>query len=147
MLLAANPLAAWLSGIDIKNARFIVFVVWGFLAAPAAMIMTARCMSAAMRMLDGLEIDTIAALCIGGISLAGGRGNLVGVVIGVLIVGVISNGMTVLGVDPATKSVAMGAIIFTAVAVTICVGGAVEVSINFDKLTNLILSFTIKQDN
>jgi len=74
-------------------------------------------MSASMRTLGGLELDSIAAVCVGGISLAGGKGSLIGAVIGVLIIGVINNGMSVLGAGPAVQGIAKGVIIFAAVAI------------------------------
>ena len=111
-----NPVSAWLSGIKVKNIQFMVYVISGFLAGLAGVIMTGRVMSASMRTLGGLELDSIAAVCVGGISLAGGRGSLIGAVIGVLIIGVINNGMSVLGADPALQGIVKGVIIFTAVA-------------------------------
>jgi ribose/xylose/arabinose/galactoside ABC-type transport system permease subunit len=112
-----NPVSAWLSGIKVKNIRLWVFVISGFLAGLASVIMSGRVMSASMRTLEGLEIDSIAAVCIGGVSLAGGRGTLIGIVLGVLILGVINNGLSVLGAGPATQGIAKGGIIFAAVAI------------------------------
>jgi len=111
-----NPVSAWLSGIKVKNILFSVYVIAGFLAGLAGIITTARVMSASMRTLGGLEIDSIAAVTIGGISLAGGKGNVIGAIIGVLIIGVINNAMSVLGAGPDVQGIVKGAIIFTAVA-------------------------------
>ena len=80
-------------------------------------MLTGRIMCASMRTAEGLELDTIAAAVIGGISLFGGRGSLIGVVLGILIIGVINNGMSVLGVGPAIQGIAKGAIIYAAVAI------------------------------
>jgi len=110
-----NPASAWLSGINVKRIQFMVFVISGFLAALAGVIMTARIMSASMVMLSGLEIDSIAAVTIGGVSLAGGRGTLIGPVIGSLIIGVINNGMSVLGAGPSVQGIVKGVIIIGAV--------------------------------
>lgn len=112
-----NPVAAWLTGIKVKNVLFTLYVISGFLAGLAGVIMTARCMSSSMQTLSGLELDTIAAVFIGGISMTGGRGNLLGVIIGVLIIGVINNAMSVLGAGAAIQAVVKGAIIITAVAI------------------------------
>ena len=112
-----NPLSAWLSGIKVRNIQFIVYVISGFLAGLAAAIMAGRVMAASMRTLEGLEIDSIAAVCIGGISLAGGRGSIIGVVIGVLIIGVVNNGLSVLGAGPDLQRIVKGVIIIIAVAV------------------------------
>lgn len=112
-----NPVSAWLSGINIRNMLFSVYVISGFLAGLAGVIMTGRTMSATMRTLDGLELDSIAAATIGGMSLAGGRGSMIGVVLGALIIGVINNGMSILGAGPALQGIAKGAIILVAVAI------------------------------
>ena len=112
-----NPVSAWLSGINVKNVQFMVYVISGFLAGSAGVILTGRVMSASMRTLGGLELDSIAAVCVGGVSLAGGKGTLIGAIIGVLIIGVINNGMSVLGAGPAVQGIVKGAIIFTAVAI------------------------------
>jgi len=64
----------------------------------------------------GLELDSIAAVVIGGVSLMGGRGNVIGAVIGVIILGVINNGMNVFAVSPAYQDIVNGAIIIAAVA-------------------------------
>lgn len=112
-----NPLSAWLTGVNVKRVTLIVYIISGFLAGLASVIMTGRVMSASMRTLEGLELDSIAAVCIGGVSLMGGRGNLIGVIFGVIIIGVINNGMSVLGVSSAVYGVVKGAIIFAAVAI------------------------------
>ena len=112
-----NPLSAWLSGIKVKDVIFTVYIISAFLAAVAGVLMTARTMSASMETLGGLELDSIASVCIGGVSLAGGRGTIIGVVLGSLVIGVINNGMSVLGVGTAFQGFTRGAIIIAAVAV------------------------------
>lgn len=114
-----NPVSAWLSGINTRNIIFAVYVISGFLAGLAGVMITGRVLSASMRSLVGLELDTIGAVSIGGVSLMGGRGNLMGVIIGVLIIGVINNGMSILGAGPDMKDIAKGVIIITAVAIDI----------------------------
>jgi len=112
-----NPLSAWLSGIRVREIQFAVFVIAGFLAGIGGIVHTARVMSASMRSLGGLELDSIAAVCVGGVSLMGGRGTLIGVVIGALIIGVINNGMSLLGAGPAMQGIVKGVIIIAAVAI------------------------------
>ena len=112
-----NPISAWLAGINVRNTRFMVYVISGILAAIASVIATARIMCASCRSMAGLELDTIACVCVGGVSLAGGRGNIIGVIIGILIIGVIDNGLSVLGANPAMLGISKGAIIITAVAI------------------------------
>ena len=70
-----------------------------------------------MNSLKGLEIDSIAAVAIGGVSLMGGRGNIIGVVLGTLIVGVISNGLSILRASPPMIRIAKGAIVIVAVVI------------------------------
>ena len=111
-----NPVSAWLSGINVKNTRLSVFIIAGFLAGLAAVVGTARVMSASMITLQGLEIDSIAAATVGGVSLMGGRGTIIGVVLGALILGVVNNAMSVLGAGPAVQGIVKGAIIIAAVA-------------------------------
>lgn len=112
-----NPSSAWLSGINVRKVLLIAYIISGFLAALAGVVTTSRVMSASMRTLQGLEIDTIAAVCLGGISLMGGRGNIIGAIVGVLILGVVSSGLRILGAGPELQSAIKGLIIFSAVAV------------------------------
>ncbi|MCK4723898.1 MAG: ABC transporter permease [Dehalococcoidia bacterium] len=112
-----NPVTAWLSGINVKNILFTVYAISGFLAGLAGVMFTARTMSSMMRTLSGLELDTIAAVTVGGISLAGGRGTIIGVVLGVLIIGIINNGMSVLGATLTHQGIVKGGIIIAAVAI------------------------------
>jgi len=112
-----NPVSAWLSGINVKKIQLMVYMISGLLAGVAGIATMGRSMHASMRTLMGLEIDTISAVAIGGVSLFGGRGNLIGVVIGVIIIGVINNGMTILGAGPGIGGIVKGVIIIIAVAI------------------------------
>lgn len=112
-----NPVGAWLCGINTKNILLSVYIISGFLAGVSGVIVTGRLMATSMRTLLGLELDSIASIAVGGISLMGGRGSLIGVVIGVLIIGLVNNAMSILGANPAVQGIVKGAIIFAAVAV------------------------------
>jgi ribose transport system permease protein len=112
-----NPVSSWLSGLNVPNILFSVYVICGFLAALAGFILLARMMAASMNAFAGLELDSIAAVVIGGVSLAGGRGTLVGAVVGAIILGVINNGMNVMAVHPAYQDVVKGVIIIIAVTI------------------------------
>ncbi|MFC2024458.1 ABC transporter permease [Chloroflexota bacterium] len=114
-----NPVAAWLSGIKVRDLQLIVFVISGFLAAIASIIVLSRTMCGSMISAAGLELDTVAACAIGGLSLYGGQGSLIGVVIGVTIIGVLNNALVILGVSPALQDFVKGAVIFSAVAVDV----------------------------
>jgi ribose/xylose/arabinose/galactoside ABC-type transport system permease subunit len=111
-----NPVSAWLSSINVKGIQLAVFIISGFCAGLTGVILTARVMSASMRSLEGLEIDSIAAVTVGGLSLSGGKGSIIGAVLGVIIIGTVNNGMSVLGADPAVQGIVKGVIIITAVA-------------------------------
>ncbi len=112
-----NPVAAWLSGINVKNILFSVYVISGLSGALAGLIIMSRTLVASMQSVYWLELDSIASVVIGGVSLAGGRGSIIGVIIGVLIIGVVNNGMAVIAVDPAFQAMIKGAIIYIAVAI------------------------------
>ena len=112
-----NPVSAWLSGINVKNTLLSVYVISGFLAAIAGIVMSSRMMSAGMSTVVGLELDSIAASVIGGVSLMGGKGTVIGSVIGVMILGIINNAMNVLAVNAAYQKIIKGAIIVSAVAI------------------------------
>lgn len=114
-----NPTSAWLSGINVTRTILIAFGISGFLAGLAAVITLSRSLTASMVTLNGLELDTIASVVIGGVSLNGGRGTIIGVVIGVIILGVINNGMNILLVGPALQDLIKGAIILTAVTIDV----------------------------
>jgi len=112
-----NPTSAWLSGIRVSSILLVVYCIAGFLSGMSAFIMLGRIQSASMRSLSGLELDAIAAATIGGISLMGGRGNILGVIIGALIIGVVNNGMSVMNADPSVYGIIKGAIIIMAVTI------------------------------
>jgi ribose/xylose/arabinose/galactoside ABC-type transport system permease subunit len=113
----SNPVSAWLSGVKVTRMLFSVYAVAGFLTGLAAFTMLGRMMFASNRSLEGLEIDSIAAATVGGISLMGGRGTIIGIILGTLIIGVVNNAMTVLNADPATSGIVKGAIIILAVVI------------------------------
>jgi ribose/xylose/arabinose/galactoside ABC-type transport system permease subunit len=111
-----NPVSAYLSGINVKRIYIEVFTIAGFLAGLAAVINTGRTMSASMLSVSGLELDAIASVFVGGVSLSGGKGSIIGVVLGVLIIGMVNNALTILNAGPTTQGIVKGVIIFAAVA-------------------------------
>lgn len=110
-----NVEAARLSGIRTQRVKILAFVISGVLAALAGFILTARLSTAEPTAGSGLELEAIAAVIIGGTSLAGGRGNLVGTFVGALVLGVIDNGMNLLDVSPFLQDVVKGLVILLAV--------------------------------
>lgn len=110
-----NPDAAQLSGIAIDRIKILAFVISGVLSAVAGMILTARLSDAEATAGSGMELQAIAAVIIGGTSLLGGRGNLVGTFIGALILGVIDDGLNLLNVSPFLEGIVQGGVILFAV--------------------------------
>jgi ribose transport system permease protein len=111
-----NAMAARYSGINTARVKMICFVVTGALAALAALIFAAQGHAARSDFADGLELDVIAAVILGGTSLFGGRGTIVGTLIGSLIIGVLNNGLVIIGVSSSWQIAVKGAIIILAVA-------------------------------
>ena len=110
-----NARTAFISGVRVMRVRVAVFTIAGCFYAIGAIVSMSRFLSATMAQSAGLELSTISAVAIGGVSLSGGKGSMIGVLIGVLIIGVIDNGLSVMGVGPAYQSILKGAIIIAAV--------------------------------
>ena len=110
-----NAEATRLSGIPVNRVRIIVFATTGFLASVSGVLLTARLNSGVAAVGVGWEFDTIAAVIIGGTSLFGGEGSIFGTLLGVLFIGLLGNGMVLLGVNPYVQDVARGVIILAAV--------------------------------
>jgi putative multiple sugar transport system permease protein len=113
--IGGNLKAAKLSGINTERLTFLTFVNMGVLAALAGMIVTARLNSATPKAGVGFELDVIAAVFIGGASMTGGSGKIVGVVIGAFIMGVMNNGMSILGIGIDYQQVIKGLVLLAAV--------------------------------
>jgi ribose/xylose/arabinose/galactoside ABC-type transport system permease subunit len=111
-----NPRAATISGVRVVRVRIAVFAIAGFLYGVGSVLAMSRYLSATMAQATGLELATIAAVAIGGVSLSGGRGTIIGVLLGTLIIGVLENGLNVMGVGPAWQAIVKGLIIVAAVA-------------------------------
>lgn len=113
--IGGNKVASKLSGINVTKYEILVYVTSGVCCAVAAILLTARMGSAVATAADGYELDAIAAVAIGGTSMTGGRGSIVGTLIGVLIIGVIANGLNLLNVQQGPQRFVKGAIIIFAV--------------------------------
>ena len=113
--IGGNEEAARLSGVNIVLQKDVIYAISGVCAAIAGIILTARLGSAQPIAGVGYELDAIAAAVIGGTSLAGGRGNLIGTVVGALIMGVLRNGLNLLDVNPFWQQVVIGMVILAAV--------------------------------
>lgn len=112
-----NERAARLTGLRVDRIKIWVYALGGALAGVAGLIVTARLDSAQPNAGLGYELDAIAAVVIGGTSLSGGRGSVMGTVLGCLIIGVLNNGLFLLNVSPFWQQVVKGVVILVAVAI------------------------------
>jgi ribose/xylose/arabinose/galactoside ABC-type transport system permease subunit len=113
--IGGNEEVARLSGLNVKREKLKVYTVAGMLAAAGGLVMISRLDSAQPTAGTGLELDVIAAVVIGGASLAGGAGTVSGTLVGVLIIGVLRNGLNLLDVSTFWQQVVIGAVIAIAV--------------------------------
>ena len=113
--LGGNEKAAKLSGIKTERLTFLAFVNMGVLAALAGMIFAARLNTATPKAGFALELDVIAAVLIGGASMSGGSGKIIGAVVGAFIMGVMNNGMSIMGIGIDYQQVIKGLVLLAAV--------------------------------
>jgi ribose transport system permease protein len=111
-----NPEVARLAGINVRYVTIGVYVLAAILAGLAGVVLAARLDAVQPSSGFGYELDTIAAVVIGGMSLSGGSGSIGGTLIGVLIIGVLRNGLNLLNVSPFLQQVVIGVVIVLAVA-------------------------------
>ena len=112
-----NAQAAQFSGIDVKKVKFIIYTYTGIMAGLAGVVTASRLYSGQPTAGDGAEMDAIAAVVVGGTSMSGGSGRLGGTLIGVLIIGVLNNGLNLLGVNSNYQYIVKGFVILLAVLV------------------------------
>jgi putative multiple sugar transport system permease protein len=113
--MGGNEKAARLSGVNTPGLLFATFVNMGVLSAIAGMVYAARLNSATPKAGDGMELDVIAACYIGGASASGGIGTVVGAIVGAFIMGVLNNGMSIMGVNIDVQQVIKGLVLLFAV--------------------------------
>ncbi len=113
--IGGNETAAELSGLKIKKVKMIVYSIAGAMAGIGGIIVTSRLDSAQPNAGMGFELDSIAAVVIGGTSLSGGKGTIMGTVQGALIIGILNNGLVLLNVSPFWQQVIKGFVILLAV--------------------------------
>jgi len=111
-----NPRAAFLAGIDVSNMRLSVYMIQGLLVGIGATMLLARINTGIITLGQGLEIDTIAMVVIGGTTLSGGKGNIVGTLIGVLFLGSIANAMNLLRLPSEVQFLVKGLVVIVAVS-------------------------------
>jgi len=114
--IGSNRQAAFHAGVNVDRNLIAIYALTGVFVGLAAMIATSRTVSAQPTAGISLELDIIAAVVIGGASLSGGRGTVIGTIIGTLLISFLRNGLTLLGISTNIQLVVIGAIIITAVA-------------------------------
>lgn len=113
--IGGNSKASYLAGLPVKRYRLIAYTLSGLSAGIAGVFLTSRLGAAAPQASAGLELSVIAAVVLGGTSLAGGKGNLFGTLIGILVLGTLNNGMTLLNVSSYYQQIAQGVVLLLAV--------------------------------
>src|SRR5690554_7112489 len=129
--LGGNEKAARLSGVKTTQLLFLAYVNMAFLASIAGIVFTARLNSASPQAGQSFELDAIAACFIGGASAYGGIGTVGGTLIGAMIVGVLNNGMSIMGISSNAQQVVKGLVLLAAVAFDVM--GKQKVSFGFMK--------------
>lgn len=119
--IGGNASAAQLCGINVKRIRVLLFTLAGLLAAVTGILLAARLGSGNAGAASGLEFDVIAAVVVGGTALSGGRGSMLGTLLGVLVITLIGNGLVLLGINSFFQQVVRGVIIVLAVLANIIV--------------------------
>jgi ribose/xylose/arabinose/galactoside ABC-type transport system permease subunit len=114
-----NENAARYSGINVQKVKLIIYTIMGALSGLTGVLMASRITSGNPTVGEGYELDAIASCVIGGVSMSGGAGSVIGTVVGVLILGVISNGFDILGISSNYQRIMKGLVILFAVFIDI----------------------------
>ncbi|HYE81954.1 MAG TPA: hypothetical protein VEG39_07295 [Clostridia bacterium] len=114
--LGGNAKTAELSGVKTKSVMFWVYTNMGLLSAVAGIVFAGRLNSASPIAGDGFELDAIAACFIGGASASGGIGTVIGAIIGGFIIGILNNGMSIMGINVFWQKIVKGLVLLIAVA-------------------------------
>ena len=115
--IGSNPESARLSGINVTKFVYVLYMIIGFFAALAGILATSRYGSAPASLGQGVEFRVISALLIGGVSLSGGEGSILGTFLGILLMALISNALTLFAIDSNLQNVLIGSIMVISVAI------------------------------
>jgi ribose transport system permease protein len=110
---------AFLTGIKVDRVKIAIFALSGLMCGMAGLLQGARAMAATAQLGEGLELDVIAAVVVGGTPLTGGIGSIRGTILGALIITILSNGMNIVGLDPYFQNIVKGLVLVMSVFVTI----------------------------
>ncbi len=114
--IGGNERSARLSGINVDRVKILNYVLMGVLAALTGLLLTARMGTASVSAGLGVELQVIAACVIGGASLAGGEGSILGSLLGVILMALILNGLNLLGVNPYWQTIVIGGVLILTAA-------------------------------
>jgi ribose transport system permease protein/L-arabinose transport system permease protein len=114
-VIGGNVVAARLGGVPVERYRMAIFVLSGAVAGLASIILTARSNAGQPNSGVGLELDAITAAALGGVALSGGKGTILGAILGIIVLGVLQNGMILLNVSQFYQFIAKGALLILAV--------------------------------
>jgi len=115
LAIGGNAEAARLAGVRVDRLRVLIFLLQGLVTAAAGLVLASRITSGQPNAAQGFELDVISACVLGGVSLAGGRATIVGVLVGVLVMGTVENVMNLQGVDAFYQYLVRGVILLAAV--------------------------------
>ncbi len=115
--IGSNEDALFMSGINVSKFKWLAYILCGFTSAVAGVMLLARTHSGQPNAGTGFEMDAIAAVVLGGASISGGTGHIVGTIIGACTLGLISNGLNLLNINPFTQQVIKGLIILGAILI------------------------------
>ena len=115
--IGGNEKAAYISGVKLNKVKIIIYSISGIMASISGLIITSRLSSAQPTAGASYEMDAIAAVVLGGTSLSGGKGRILGTLIGALIIGVLNNGLNIIGVSAFGQQVVKGVVILIAVLI------------------------------
>jgi ribose/xylose/arabinose/galactoside ABC-type transport system permease subunit len=125
-MVGGNERASYLSGINVNRTKFTAFVISGLTAAIAGFLIACQVGAALPQSGAGSEMNTIAAVILGGISLSGGKGKMSGTILGILILQTINNGLTLLSVNAYFQMVVSGGVLLIAVMIDVVRSGALR---------------------
>ena len=117
--IGSNEAASYLSGVNVSRVKYFVYIISGVLGAVAGIVTLSRINSGLPNAATGFELDVVTAVVLGGISVKGGEGHLFGSIIGCLIIGVLANGMVLIGIEEYYQMLVKGIVLIGALGIDI----------------------------